>query len=858
MRELTSAVAASALEHLHGVLDGLQTLKSKSRLQIEAAAEAATESPWLKRQQERVLARLRLETERTETKRLHALQLRLLSVLGEDDSRAGRAFVVRTAIVLCGTALLLVVLVVARAWLFAQRPPIDEGARIRLKMAELSERLEQISQPLVRCRDAASLTPLPPGKWCYELGLAECETHSVQPARGGGETSRVCVWNAGARTCEARPASGLLCNPAQLVAMSSKCKALATLGGGALPRFVAVVSHWKEDVRWTEQLPMPALIYDHGPSFFAKYSVPSNAGNEASAYLQFIVDHYTCLPPWMLFLHGHGSTPSHRSRGSLGTAKSLEGRERRHHPLEPAASSALLDVDRIDRGFLAVGHYSSSDWSKVSGGSRSPDPDQHALGFVTTERAQPECTCHTLQRLFSNATAFDCQRGWGYPLGGTFWANKRRVRHRPLSFWRNALRIALASKHASIHGARCFAALWHHLLGEPLHNYQPPYATFEQLPVVSAASRQAATQQRIPQTDEGLSTCGGGGASPACAHGTPKARGEDPYCPGRCTARDGEEVDRWLRESGFELANPWVPARLKKKPRPPQCDLCGSRSLFIVAAGGRTGSTSLLSMLQAHPSLWLAGENGDQLGMTLKQWLTAAVQDDASVGAWKRDPVDARNLLCNVQQWFRSIAPGGPAEAIRGFKEIRWGGVPIPLEPFMKWRLRNASQSTFVAGARDKVRFLADLLFPCSKVVFVVRRDAAAWRASMQRNWHSDGAQIQSLFDQAIEAREAFRKLHDEWHAGGKAWHSFWLPLEDFESGGLNRMLDWLGETGCRFAGSVHYNRQGFEGQQLDSSIKLKQARTKLQGKCHLSPRPGDAFLAVGTNSSRRRRARYE
>ena len=590
-----------------------------------------------------------------------------------------------------------------------------------------------------------------------------------------------------------------------------------------------------DSIRWTKDLPIPSVIYDHLRRGNA-HSVSEDG--DAAAYLQYIVDHYHCLPAWSLFL-----APGPRTRHSRGTSP--------HHALEPATSSALLDVDRIDRGFLAVGHSSASGGASQPRSRGSPAPThRHALSVVSAESDQRRCQCSTLRRVFGNSTSFDCQHAWAFPVGASFWASKKRVRKRPMASWRKALSVA--TKDSTSRG--CFESLWHFLLGEPLFHYQSPYESFEQLPLVDAQARASAVRQRMMQAKAGRlsqmgaavpteAICGGGLGSPAC---TPRTgghvpTGRDAFCPERCLRQHDEEVDAWLRESGFELAT--LDERQSRTAQQPRCDLCSSHWIFLVSAGGRTGSTSLLSMLQGHPSLWLAGENSDQLGTTLRLWLSAALQDDAAVGAWKRNPLDAKNLLCNVQQWFRRIAPGGPAQAIRGFKEIRWGRIPVALEPFARWRLRNGN-STFFPGPREKVRFLADLLFPCSKVLFVVREDGAAQRKSMLHNWQAARDRVPLLHEEAMEAREAFRKLHREWQGSGKAWHSYWLPVEGFGTDALNRMLEWLGETGCRFEETVHFNRAGFEGQKASARARAKQASAALHGKCNL--RPGKELIQNG------------
>ena len=37
----------------------------------------------------------------------------------------------------------------------------------------------------------------------------------------------------------------------------------------------------------------------------AEHATIANKGNEAMAYLQFIIDYYYQLPPTMVFVHGH-------------------------------------------------------------------------------------------------------------------------------------------------------------------------------------------------------------------------------------------------------------------------------------------------------------------------------------------------------------------------------------------------------------------------------------------------------------------------------------------------------------------------------------------------------------------------
>lgn len=49
---------------------------------------------------------------------------------------------------------------------------------------------------------------------------------------------------------------------------------------------------------------IPFVVYNTKDSTATHYTEVHN-GNEAAAYLQFIVDYYDCLPQYMAFIHAH-------------------------------------------------------------------------------------------------------------------------------------------------------------------------------------------------------------------------------------------------------------------------------------------------------------------------------------------------------------------------------------------------------------------------------------------------------------------------------------------------------------------------------------------------------------------------
>jgi len=91
---------------------------------------------------------------------------------------------------------------------------------------------------------------------------------------------------------------------------------------------------------WVDSLPIPSLVYTYNANFDneanSRAMYETNSPGPTGVFLQFVVDHYFCLPQYLLFIDG--SNP--------------------FHPLDPSVSSALVDLDKVDQGYLALGHFS--------------------------------------------------------------------------------------------------------------------------------------------------------------------------------------------------------------------------------------------------------------------------------------------------------------------------------------------------------------------------------------------------------------------------------------------------------------------------------------------------------------------
>ena len=107
-------------------------------------------------------------------------------------------------------------------------------------------------------------------------------------------------------------------------------------------------------------------------------------------------------------------------------------------------------------------------------------------------------------------------------------------------------------------------------------------------------------------------------------------------------------------------------APLPPHPPAPVCDLCSDRWMFVLSAGGRTGSTSLLEALNSVPGVHLSGENHAALaGATdllqrhraSQAMAESILRRNGSVAAMEpANDVNEHGLLCWLQQWFRQLS----------------------------------------------------------------------------------------------------------------------------------------------------------------------------------------------------------
>ncbi|MEO1511198.1 MAG: DUF3431 domain-containing protein [Planctomycetota bacterium] len=191
-----------------------------------------------------------------------------------------------------------------------------------------------------------------------------------------------------------------------------------------------VLCHWTEDLSWLRYQPYAALVYEKRPELreTAHHSTPRNTANEASAYLQFIVDYYDALPERVAFLHSHRY--AYHQEDVLALLDDLD--------LSTAAS------------YCNVNH---AVWGTKE------DPRRAIL--YDTHRAWLEAHLGPLPPLLFDACC------------AQFLVSRDRIRRRPLAFYQAALAVALDpavaehDREANRQLGLVFEWLWHYVFGEP-------------------------------------------------------------------------------------------------------------------------------------------------------------------------------------------------------------------------------------------------------------------------------------------------------------------------------------------------------------------------------------------------------
>mmetsp|Transcript_6559 Transcript_6559/g.7501 ORF Transcript_6559/g.7501 Transcript_6559/m.7501 type:complete len:333 (+) Transcript_6559:292-1290(+) len=213
------------------------------------------------------------------------------------------------------------------------------------------------------------------------------------------------------------------------------------------------------------------------------------------------------------------------------------------------------------------------------------------------------------------------------------------------------------------------------------------------------------------------------------------------------------------------------------------CNLCEDYDWIFILGTGRSGSTSILNMVNTLPGFYLAGENGRSIKTFYKLPFFDGNERQKELeglgvvprGPYKHKNVNINSLYCSVQRYYRDIvgySKKGKKFAVTGFKEVE---------------ITEPGVLKFMAKA-----------FPCARFIVNYRKDLKAQHASKFQK-------EVPLF----QLRKATNSLL-EW-ATENGERTFVMPLEDFSVSLFNKMLDWIGVSGCVYKDVLHANKGGYK-----------------------------------------------
>lgn len=85
---------------------------------------------------------------------------------------------------------------------------------------------------------------------------------------------------------------------------------------------------------------------------------------------------------------------------------------------------------------------------------------------------------------------------------------------------------------------------------------------------------------------------------------------------------------------------------------------CTTRPVnVVIVATGRSGSTTIMSMLNLVPGVYIAGENAGAAAILSDLYKAAqtTTQHNGWEGPWKHKPIDAFKLECDMRQYLFDV-----------------------------------------------------------------------------------------------------------------------------------------------------------------------------------------------------------
>lgn len=235
-------------------------------------------------------------------------------------------------------------------------------------------------------------------------------------------------------------------------------------------------------------------------------------------------------------------------------------------------------------------------------------------------------------------------------------------------------------------------------------------------------------------------------------------------------------------------------------------------------ATGRSGSTTLMNMLDLLPNVRMAGENNGHLMWGYHAWDNLKTTDEYRLdsredveGAWKHHPIPEQALACPTQHMFEVMNP--PPE--EDMMKRSWEDDPEDIIGFKTVRFHGDHFISENGELYDATDFLVEN-FPCARFIINIRGDVEKQVKSWQVNFGMDldGEEVRSynrmLVNVASYMGPERARLLDM---------SEWTQKDNAGVYVLNDLIEWLGFVDCKYESLLHANKDGYKSDQQIMSL---------------------------------------
>ena len=261
-------------------------------------------------------------------------------------------------------------------------------------------------------------------------------------------------------------------------------------------------------------------------------------------------------------------------------------------------------------------------------------------------------------------------------------------------------------------------------------------------------------------------------------------------------------------------ANSWCPYATCHNS--PLCSPCNRRYILILATG-RSGSTTVLKMINSLPKVRLSGENRNFIGISSPLISNFEVTDpdqkgkkvspllkqnyDREEGAFMHNAIPPQAMSCPLQQALNTLNP--PPQAVQMNDHL------LSIHEYDKETIMGCKTIRFHKNkfsVKQAAEYLKEV-FPCSRVIVNIRTNVEDQLNSIQGTF-SKATEKGKSTDDITEYNQYLIDLANE--LGTKMAKVIDLTEWRNNVNVFNDVAQWLGFKQCKFTSIVHENLNGY------------------------------------------------